>query len=271
MKATLVTSLFLFCLAATTLHGSPIARELVERAVRLGGGEVLERQARATAELAATRAMQRFGRPGAEAIIDQGGLSLLQAGARHGDVVWDLVQRVPAAARYVGAQPERALDLARRLGDEALMLEARLPGAAESAARLFGRERLPVLAQTPSRDVQRLLGFAEQSTDPALHSALWDRWLGRGARLLDELDKHKKLILTGGLTMAMLDLAFASSDAVGEVGLATADTIRQMPPEAMQVLASEMGRGVKLALALGVALLTACPLAWLLIRSRRPD
>jgi hypothetical protein len=46
---------------------------------------------------------------------------------------------------------------------------------------------------------------------------LFDLWSSRGHRLLKELDKRKKLILTGGLTAATLAVAQGASDGLREI------------------------------------------------------
>jgi len=163
-------------------------------------------------------------------------MELLEAGALHGDDVFKLAARVPEAARYLGARPKEALDLAARLGEEGLHLEARVPGIASRAAQNFGNNELALLAKKPPQEVTRLVGLAERADSAKTRALLLNQWKRRGTALLDELDQRKMLILTAGLTASMLMVA----DGVQ-------DTIQAMPekaPETLRAFTDKVGSGL---------------------------
>ena len=245
-----MTHLLILAAWSSPLVAAPaLVREGVERVLRAVGREALDQAARQAAEKAAAQAIRHLGIEAAETLVQKGGLPLLEAATRHGDEVWDLVRRVPEAAAQVGARPQQALALARRHGDDALRLEARLPGMAETVVEKFGRQRLPVLNRASAGDVQRLLGYADKADTPATREALWEAWMKQGSRLLDALDKHKGLILTGGLTLALVQ------------------TPGHIPKEALGEAAKTVASGMSTAVVLASGIL-ALALAVVLLRRR---
>lgn len=255
MKA-LVT--LILCTAALGLgqaYGSATSRGLVELALRLGGKEVLERGAREGAERAAAQAIQKLGGEGAEKAVQHGGLGLLQAGAKYGDEVWDLARSTPEAARLLGARPQQALELSRKLGPAALQLEARVPGMAERAATQFGTDSLPRLAQAPPAQVQQLIGYAEHATEPAVRTRLFELWVQRGDSVLTVLSKHKTLILAGGLGLKLLD----------DVKAVTTVLADKVPAEDVAHAVRQVGSGLSLGIiiaASGLALALVILAVW---------
>lgn len=218
------------------VHASP-SGHLAARAVVAATGEVLEKGAREAAEHAAAAAIKRLGIEGAEQAARRGGLALLHAGARHGDAIWDLARRVPEASRYLASHPDDALALADRYGDEAVRLESRLPGVARDAGQLFGRDRLATLTQANPVEVGTLVSFAKHADSAATRDALFEMWRRRGGSVLKELDKHKILILTTGLTLGTVKVADGAEDA-----------LRAIPaevPEAVETMASKTGEALK--------------------------
>lgn len=204
----------------------PLTRKLVTEALKISGRETLEAGAREAAERTAASAIQRLGGEGAEKLIRSGGYELLEAAAKHGDDVLSHAARVPSAARYIGVCPEQALSLVTRYGDDSLRLEAQVPGMAEKAASLFGRESLPALVKAAPAEATRLMGYAARADTPQTRAALYQAWKKSGGALLTKLDKHKTLILTSGLTVSMIMVADGVQDAIQEVPGKVPDAIR---------------------------------------------
>lgn len=169
---------------------------------------------------------------GAEELVERGGLELLEAGAKHGDDILNTARRVPEAARYLGAQPQEAIKLVTQFGDDALLLEARVPGMAETAVTQFGPLESALISKAPPQDVTRLLGYAGRADTPQTRTALLTAWKKSGTTVLDELDQRKLLILTAGLTASTLIVAGGVSDFFGRF-----DSV----PEAVRSLADNLG------------------------------
>lgn len=253
MKSLLILSLLL--LGSTALQANPVARKLVAQALKQAGRETLEAGAREAAEHAAAIAIRKFGAEGAEELVERGGLELLEAGAKHGDDILKTARRVPEAARYLGAQPQEAIRLVTQFGDDALLLEARVPGMAETAVAQLGRSELTLISKAPPHDVTRLLGYAGRADTPQTRTALLTAWKKSGAAVLDELDKRKMLILTGGLTASTLMVAGGASDSIRD--------IPRSVPEAVKDLAQYLGTAC-IIFAIG-----AVGTLWLWVRAHR--
>lgn len=233
------------------LHANPLSRVLVQKALEISGTKVLSRTARELAERSATRAIQKLGKEGAERAVERGGLAILNAGARHGDDVWNLVKRCPEGVKYVAAKPQEAISMARKFGNDILIIESRTPGLGVRAAELLGPSRLPALARAKPEEVARLVGYASKADSPATRNQLFDLWMRRGGEVLDRLDKHKGLILAGGLTVATLKLA----DSMGE----------SMETMSAKVDAEDVGfaiRRISSSFAAAILLITAAGLAY---------
>jgi hypothetical protein len=219
------------------VHASPVERKLIEQAMKMAGREALEKGAKEAAERSAESAIRTIGKEAAEHAVNRGGVQILEAGARHGDDFWRLVGHVPEGVHYLAGKPSEALALARRFGNEAVRLEARVPGMAEKAAAHFGEKNLALLAKAPPEQVTRLIGYAERAAEPAVRQSLFDRWVRSGGHVLEVLDRHKALILTSGLTLALLDTAHGVSN-----GLEHAiPLLPEKAPEAVAKFAAQLG------------------------------
>jgi hypothetical protein len=265
MKTLLVLSLIALLLNPF----QPVNADLLSRGtagvLKHIGAEALETNARQAAEKAAHKAVKSLGAEGAEFAIERGGLALLEAGAHHGDVVWDLAKRVPEAARYIGSQPEHALSIGRHFGDDAVRLEAMQPGLGERAASIFGRDRLPALARADTSEVSALLAYAQKADKPATRDVLFDLWSSRGHRILKELDQHKKLILTGGLTAAILTVAQGGADGIRKIP-------DRVPPQAFAKGLDQLSAGAANSMSIVAMGLAVALLLWIwLRRPTRPD
>jgi hypothetical protein len=192
---------------APALTASPVERILLEKITKKVAGEALEKTAQEAAEKTVAAAVRALGREGAEAALEHGGMKLLKAGIRYGDEIWAVVKRVPESAHFVAAKPAEALQLAAHFGDDALRLESRLPGMTQHAVDAFGSPALKHLAKASPEELTRLLGYAKAAKEPGLSRTLFNGWKSSGPRLLEQLDKHKGVILATGLTAAALDAA----------------------------------------------------------------
>lgn len=204
----LLALLFVFSFSATP--AAAIApKPVVEALEKLGklAGRVPSRSAAEALETA-FRAQGRTMLQAAE----HGGLDLVEAAARHGDEVFNLASRNPEAVRYIAAQPAEALSLAARFGDDAVRLEARVPGMAEAVVREFGQPALRGLKDAAPTDIVRLTGLAARAESTATREALLNSFKRHGTKLLDELEKHKLLILTTGLTVGIVNASSGVGD-----------------------------------------------------------
>lgn len=245
-----VVILLMAIAGACLAHAGPASR-VVSRIAIAAGDEALERGAREAAESAAAGAVKRLGIEGAEQAARRGGVALLQAGAKHGDEFWDLARRVPEASRYLASQPDQALALARRYGDDAVRLESRLPGVGRDAAQMFGKDRLGTLAQASPVEAGALVSFAKRADTAATRDALFDTWRRRGGAVLTELDKHKVLILTAGLTMGMIKVADGLEDGVRSIPEKVPQAVESAASkagDALQTLGEKVGTGLMLGL-----------------------
>jgi hypothetical protein len=77
----------------------------------------------------------------------------------------------------------------------------------QHAVDAFGSPPLKHLAKASPEELTRSLGYANAAKEPVLGRALFDGWKSSGPRLLEQLDKHKGVILATGLTAAALDAA----------------------------------------------------------------
>jgi hypothetical protein len=231
--------------SAPRLYATPFEREIAAGILRKAGAELLERSARETAEHSAAAAIRAIGKESAGEVIQRGGLPLLHAAALHGDDLWRLARRVPETSRYLALKPAEALTLARRFGEDAVRLESRVAGMSVKAAEHFGPRNLAVLAKAAPPEVRRLVGYAEKTQNPKVRERLFNLWAQRGATVLKILDRNKTLILTGGLTMALLDVADGLSEAIPTLASEISEVV---PPEAPIVFSSKTGTGLQWAI-----------------------
>jgi hypothetical protein len=137
----LVCMFFLVSLSASAAPGVSVAvREALAVAARKSGREIAEASAREAAERVLERSVVRFGGKALVAAGD-GGLELIEATAKYGDDVMRFaVDASPAARRVLALSAEEILPLARRLGPEAIELEARAPGVTGKVFATFGED-----------------------------------------------------------------------------------------------------------------------------------
>lgn len=227
-------------LQSVPAYASPVERKILEHLLHVAGREALERSTKEAIEQSVAAAVRTLGKEGAENLIQRGGLPLVRVAMEHGDDFWKLASRVPESAHYLAAKPAEALALARKFGDHAVRIETRVPGLAQKAALHFGPESLEVLAKASPGQVTQLVGYAEKAANPEVRKKLFDLWLKRGAGILRILDRNKTLILTGGLTMALLDVASGVSEGIRD---SIPEIPSRIPPEAPLIFSTKIGTG----------------------------
>ena len=95
------------------------------------------------------------------------------------------------------------LPLARRVGTEALELEAKSPGLATKLYQVFGDDGAKILARNiPGEDLPRLLKYADSADSQATRELLLKSYRQEGQALFARIPPS--LILAGGLTASML-------------------------------------------------------------------
>jgi len=187
---------------------------------------------------------------------ERGGLGLTEAAARHGDDVIRMAVRVPEAAPVLAARAGEVLPLVRKYGDDILRIEARAPGLADDAARIFpATGDLRRLAALPENDLQGVLSYASHASDPTAARALLGAAEKQGGSILTKL--NPKQILAGGLSTAMVIAASG-----GAVAVASSPSIL---PQMTNAVLAKVGTPIGIASGL-LILVVAMPLALHLAR-----
>ena len=180
-----------------------LIRETLELAARRSHRELLKQGAREAGEQAVESAVKRYGPKAATAIAD-GGLELLEAGARYGDDVMRVaVEASPAARRALAIDAGNLVPLVRELGPEALEIEAKAPGLARNLFANFGPDNARRIAtQVPAEDLPRLVTYANRADSPATRQLLLEAYQKEGPSLFQRIPA--KLVLAGGVTASMI-------------------------------------------------------------------
>lgn len=211
--------------------GGPVAavtREVVEatvaRAAKRGGVELAEHGAKDAATTTLTRLVKSHGNEVLK-VVDDAGLGLLEAVPRYGDEVVELALKAsPAARRALVQNLPELVPLARRVGMEALELEAKSPGLAGRVFQVFGDDAGRVVARhVPADDLPRLLKYAEKADTPATRKALLETYQKEGKHLFERIPP--KLVLATGLSLSML---YGTHEVTGPFR-AMEDAIRSSP------------------------------------------
>lgn len=201
-----------------------ILEETVERAAKRSGREALEESAKKSARETLEGLVKTYG-DDALKVVDDAGIELLEAAPRYGDEVVELAIKASPQARRAFAQniPE-LFPIARRVGTEALELEAKSPGLAVRAFKVFGDDAGKALARNvPAEDVPRLVKYAEKADSPATKKVLLEAYEKEGKSLFERIPA--KLVLASGLTASML----YGTHSMTEPARATGEAINNSP------------------------------------------
>ena len=185
--------------------------EAVELAAKKSG-RILSPVAKAGMEKALCKAAMEYG-DNVLLAAREGGVELLEAGAKYGDDVWQLCSKVPGSARCLALAPETLLPLAKRIGPDVLLLETKAPGLAARAVHNFGDDGIHALVKSGNpADMGRLIGYAERAESDHARKLLLNGYLERGSKFLNSIDW--KIVMAGGLSTAMITAAYKTSDGI---------------------------------------------------------
>ena len=145
-------------------------------------------------------------------VVEDSGIELLDAVSKYGDDVVSLASKAtPQARRVLALNPAELVPLSRRVGVEALELEAKVPGQSVNAFRLFGDDGGKFIAsKVETEDLPRLLKYGEMADSDATRRALLEAYEKEGKSLFERIPP--KLVLATGLTAAMLYGVHEASD-----------------------------------------------------------
>lgn len=199
-----------------------LIEETLEHAARSSGRELGDQAVRTSLTETVERLSKAYGDDVLVTIRD-GGLELVESVPRHGDEVIEIaVQASPAARRAFAGDVPALLPLARRVGVEALELEARTPGLAKPVFATFGDDTGRLIArEVPTEDVPRLLSYGEKADSSATKELLLECYKKEGKTLFDRVPA--KLVLATGLTASMLYGTHELTDPARALGQAIGD------------------------------------------------
>ena len=186
---------------------STLTREVLERVLResteRSGREVLEGGARRSAIETLERLSGKYG-DDALKIARDGGLELIEAVPRFGDEVFEIaIKASPEARRALARGVPELLPLAKRVGVEAIELEARTPGLALKTFSTFGDDGGKMIAKSaPTEDVPRLLSYGEKADSKATRDLLLVQYRKEGKSIFERITPN--LVLAYGLSASML-------------------------------------------------------------------
>lgn len=199
-----------FLLQLTEGIASPsatITREVLERVLResaeRSGRDLLEEGAKKSAIETLERLAGRYGDDALKVARD-GGLELIEAVPRLGDEVFEIaIKASPEARRAFARGLPELFPLAKRVGVDALELEARTPGLALKTFSTFGDEGGKIVARSaPSEDVPRLVSYGEKADNKATRDLLIESYEKEGKSIFERIPP--KLVLASGLSASML-------------------------------------------------------------------
>jgi hypothetical protein len=165
-------------------------------------------------------------------VVEDSGLELLEAVPKHGDdLVLVAMKASPQARRALALNVDQMLPLTKRVGVEALELEAKVPGQAAHAFELFGDDAGKALAKSiPTEDLPRLVKYGEKADSAATKDLLLKSYAKEGPKLFERIPP--KLVLAGGLSASML----LGTHEAFETERAKADVLRDNPEIARDVM-----------------------------------
>lgn len=214
-KFVVIAVIFFSTFSLMAFPGGKVVQETVKAAAKVSGKALSPFAERAAAK-ALAKAVAKYG-DDALRITRQGGLEALKQGARYGDDFWRAARHAqPAAVRSLALHTRELLPLAKRIGPEFLNLEARAPGLASKAVRLFGDKAVKTLAKSPPDDISRLIGLARRTNSSKIRNLLVRGYAStpNKDKFLRALDWKK--ITAAGLSTAAIIAAYKVSDGAEE-------------------------------------------------------
>lgn len=158
-------------------------------------------------------------------VVEDSGLELLEAVPKYGDELVEIATRAsPQARRALAMNTAELLPLARRVGVEAIELEAKVPGLASNVFRIFGDDAGKTVAKVVrTEDLPRIIKYGEKADSDATRRLLLEKYEKEGGSLFERIPPQ--LVLAGGLTASMLYVAHRGT----EPDQAKADVLRNNP------------------------------------------
>ncbi|MBM4310280.1 MAG: hypothetical protein FJ119_04965 [Deltaproteobacteria bacterium] len=208
--------------AAAAIVGK-VAGEMIEatikKAARRSGVEMIEAGAQRSARATLERLVKTYG-DDVLSVADDAGFELLEAVPRYGDDVIRLAMKAsPQARRAFALNVSEMLPLARRVGVEALELEAKTPGLATRAFRVVGDDAGRAIARSvPADDIPRLIKYAEKADRPATKKLLLEAYKKEGKSLFERIPPS--LVIATGLSASMLYGTHSATKPLRAVGAA---------------------------------------------------
>lgn len=203
----------------------------VEQAAKVSGRKITGTAAKTAATAQVKHLAQTHG-AGVLKVVEDSGLEMLEAVPKHGDDLMQIAMRAsPQARRALALNVDEMLPLTKRVGLDALELEAKVPGLSTRAFQVFGDDAGKVLAKSiPTEDIPRLVKYGEKADSAATKNLLLTRYKTEGPSLFQRIPPQ--LVLSVGLSSAMLlgihDLSAESR--------AKADVLRANPEIARDVM-----------------------------------
>lgn len=231
------------CLSLPAL--ATVATKLTEQAVELAVDQAARISGKKVTGSAAKKVMTDEVKRLAEThgtdvlkVVEDSGLELLEAVPKHGDdLVLVAMKASPQARRALALNVDQMLPLTKRVGVEALELEAKVPGQAAHAFEIFGDISGKGLAKSiPSEDLPRLIKYGERADTAVTKDLLLKSYAKEGPKLFERIPPQ--LVLAGGLSGSMLlgtHQAFATERAKADVLRDNPEIVRDVMNRATMV------------------------------------
>lgn len=203
----------------------------VEQAARVSGKKIPGTAAKTVATAQVKRLAEKHGTDVLK-VVEDSGLELLEAVPKHGDELMQIAMRAsPQARRALALNVDEMLPLTKRVGLDALELEAKVPGLSTHAFQIFGDGAGKVLAKSiPTQDIPRLVKYGEKADSAATKNLLLAKYEIEGPSLFQRIPPQ--LVLSVGLSTSMLLGTYELS----AVSRAKADVLRDNPEIARDVM-----------------------------------
>ena len=204
--------------------GKEAVEAILEKAFKRSGREMTESGGKRLAGETLEALVKTHG-DDALKVVDDAGLELLEATRKYGDDCFTIALKAsPRARRAFAMNAQELLPLVRRVGTEALELEAKSPGLSKRVFKVFGEGAGKTVARrVPAEDVPRLLKYAEKADTHGTKEALVKAYGKEGKSLFERIPA--KLVLAAGLTSSMI----YGTHRATEPTVALSDAIRESP------------------------------------------
>lgn len=201
-----LASAFISAQACAGLAGAitrQVIEESVERAAKQSGRAVDNPVAKKAAVDALEQLSEKHGGDVLK-VVEDSGLELLEAVPKHGDELLSIAAKVsPQGRRALAMNVPEMLPLAKRVGVEAIELEAKVPGQAARVFRVFGDDAGKTVATSvATEDIPRIIKYGEKADNEATRKLLLETYQKEGRSLFERIPRN--LVLAGGLSAAML-------------------------------------------------------------------